>query len=83
MMNLKLVVLKSIFFSMLLCWIMILPAGEAQALSRDRFTNGELYGVFFNDYDANFYTGFAPRVQEKRTSPSTLPGAIRFASGWC
>ncbi len=66
MMTLKIVVLKSIFLSMLLCWIMILPAGEAQALSRDRFTNGELYGVFFNDYDANFYTGFAPRVQEKK-----------------
>ncbi len=37
---------------------------EAAALSRDRWTNGQPYGVFFNDYDPNFYTGFVPRVQD-------------------
>jgi len=37
----------------------------AHALSRDRWTNGEPFGVFFNNYDPNFYTGFVPRVQEK------------------
>jgi len=38
---------------------------SAHALSRDRWTNGEPYGVFFNNYDPNFYTGFVPRVQER------------------
>ena len=53
----------------LLCCIIllimsILPAG-ASALSRDRWTNDKPYGVFFNNYDPNFYTGFVPRVQER------------------
>ncbi len=39
--------------------------GFSSALSRDRWTNGEPYGVFFNNYDPNFYTGFVPRVQDK------------------
>ncbi|MFO7600331.1 MAG: hypothetical protein R6X27_11050 [Candidatus Desulfacyla sp.] len=38
---------------------------SAHALSRDRWTNGEPFGVFFNNYDPNFYTGFVPRVQDK------------------
>jgi len=38
---------------------------SAHALSRDRWTNPEPYGVFFNNYDPNFYTGFVPRVQER------------------
>ncbi len=38
---------------------------SAHALSRDRWTNSQPYGVFFNTYDPNFYTGFAPRVQER------------------
>lgn len=37
---------------------------DASALSRDRWTNPEPYGVFFNNYDPNFYTGFVPRVQD-------------------
>lgn len=37
---------------------------EAAALSRERWTNPEPYGVFFNNYDPNFYTGFVPRVQD-------------------
>ena len=41
------------------------PAGGAFALSQDRWTDDTPYGVFFNDYDPNFYTGFAPRVQER------------------
>ncbi len=39
--------------------------GSASALSSERWTNGTPYGVFFNDYDPNFYTGFVPRVQER------------------
>jgi hypothetical protein len=31
----------------------------------ERWTDTKPYGVFFNNYDPNFYTGFAPRVQEK------------------
>jgi hypothetical protein len=31
----------------------------------ERWTNAKPYGVFFNNYDPNFYTGFVPRVQEK------------------
>lgn len=41
-----------------------LSPADANALSRDRWTNAEPYGVFFNDYDPNFYTGFVPRVQD-------------------
>jgi hypothetical protein len=37
----------------------------AVALSRERYTNATPYGIFFNNYDPNFYTGFMPRVQEK------------------
>jgi hypothetical protein len=36
----------------------------ANALSEERWTDPAPYGIFFNDYDPNFYTGFAPRVQE-------------------
>jgi hypothetical protein len=39
--------------------------GRASALSVERWTNGQPYGLFFNDYDPNFYTGFVPRVQER------------------
>ena len=51
-------------------WWLTLPAlllvGEnAMALSRERMANPEPYGVFFNQYDPNFYTGFAPRVQQR------------------
>lgn len=42
-----------------------LVAGRALALSSERWTNSTPYGVFFNDYDPNFYTGFVPRVQER------------------
>ena len=31
----------------------------------ERWTDTKPYGVFFNRYDPNFYTGFAPRVQER------------------
>jgi hypothetical protein len=47
---------------LLMMWM--LPV-SAHALSRDRWTNGEPYGVFFNNYDPNFYTGFVPRVQDR------------------
>jgi len=39
--------------------------GSVFGLSRDRWTNDKPYGVFFNNYDPNFYTGFVPRVQER------------------
>ena len=42
-----------------------LAAASASALSSERWTNSTPYGVFFNDYDPNFYTGFVPRVQER------------------
>jgi len=62
----NLVPLKIFSLTILMCWTTILSANEVLALSTDRWTNGELYGVFFNDYDANFYTGFAPRVQKRK-----------------
>jgi hypothetical protein len=37
----------------------------AAPLSRERWTDATPYGVFFNDYDPNFHTGFVPRVQER------------------
>jgi hypothetical protein len=44
---------------------LLLAGGQAMALFKERMANPELYGVLFNNYDPNFYTGFAPRVQEK------------------
>ncbi len=49
-------------FIILAAWM--LP-GLTFGLSRDRWTNDKPYGVFFNNYDPNFYTGFVPRVQER------------------
>lgn len=43
-------------------------AGSAAAvtpLGSTRWTDPTPYGIFFNDYDPNFYTGFVPRVQDK------------------
>ena len=40
-------------------------AGYGSALSQERWTDPTPYGVFFNDYDPNFDTGFVPRVQER------------------
>ena len=37
------------------------PPGNAQTVTR--WTDPKPYGLFFNDYDPNFYTGFVPRVQ--------------------
>ncbi len=39
---------------------------DAAALSRDRWTNAQPYGLFFNDYGPNFYVGFVPREQDAR-----------------
>jgi hypothetical protein len=49
---------------MVVLMVHLLPV-FAHALSRDRWTNPEPYGVFFNNYDPNFYTGFVPRVQDR------------------
>jgi len=40
-------------------------AVEKTALGKQRFADATPYGLFFNDYDPNFYTGFVPRVQEQ------------------
>ena len=39
--------------------------GRADALSRERWTNAQPYGFFFNDYGPNFYVGFVPREQDR------------------
>lgn len=36
------------------------------ALSRERWLNTDPYGMFFNDYQPNFYAGFVPREQDRR-----------------
>lgn len=46
--------------------LMLFSAGSLYgAPYSERWKNSEPYGVLFNQYDPNFYTGFAPRVQEK------------------
>lgn len=49
------------------CALLAVTAGPppAAALSRDRWTNAQPYGFFFNDYGPNFYTGFVPREQNR------------------
>src|SRR4029453_8654074 len=49
----------------LLVILALLVPSAALALSRERYTNATPYGIFFNNYDPNFYTGFMARVQEK------------------
>ncbi|MFC1896246.1 hypothetical protein ACFL0Q_06245, partial [Thermodesulfobacteriota bacterium] len=44
---------------------LFLLAGDGLTLSQERWTDDTPVGVFFNNYDPNFYTGFAPRVQER------------------
>ena len=46
-------------------FVLFLGANTAAGLSKDRWTDETPYGLFFNDYDPNFYTGFVPRVQEE------------------
>ena len=46
--------------------LMVLSAGHLYGSAfRERWTNPTPSGVLFNNYDPNFYTGFAPRMQEK------------------
>jgi len=40
--------------------------GNAGALSRERWTNPQPYGLFFNDYGPNVYVGFVPREQDRK-----------------
>lgn len=61
----KSMVRKSIWVMGLLLFLVWMMPQIALALSRDRWTDQAPHGVFFNNYDPNFYTGFAPRVQEK------------------
>ena len=44
---------------------LLLTANGLNAESSERWANSDPYGLLFNQYDPNFYTGFAPRVQEK------------------
>ena len=55
---------KLLFISELVC-LLAAPSGAATPLGTTRWTDPEPYGIFFNDYDPNFYTGFVPRVQDK------------------
>jgi len=41
-----------------------LVVGDAQAQTATRWTDPKPGGIFFNDYDPNFYTGWVPRVQD-------------------
>ena len=43
----------------------LLGGGQAMGQFEERMVNPEMYGVLFNNYDPNFYTGFVPRVQDK------------------
>ena len=43
----------------------LLGGGQAMGQFEERMVNPEIYGVLFNNYDPNFYTGFVPRVQDK------------------
>ena len=46
--------------------ILLFRLSRAAGLTKDRWTDQEPYGLFFNDYDPNFYTGFVPRVQDEK-----------------
>jgi hypothetical protein len=41
-----------------------IPATAVTPLGSTRWTDDTPYGILFNDYDPNFYTGFVPRVQD-------------------
>ncbi|WP_163340733.1 hypothetical protein [Desulfopila sp. IMCC35008] len=45
--------------------ILVTTADLYGAPFSERWANPKLYGVLFNNYDPNFYTGFVPRVQNK------------------
>ena len=51
---------------MVLVAVLGLSGGTAAALSRERWTNQQPYGFFFNDYGPNFYVGFVPREQDRK-----------------
>jgi hypothetical protein len=44
---------------------LLLASSGPSALTSERWANSDPYGLLFNQYDPNFYTGFAPRVQER------------------
>ena len=56
---------KLLFIGALAAVALAGPAGAATPLGSTRWTDSTPYGIFFNDYDPNFYTGFVPRVQER------------------
>ncbi len=51
--------------AVVLALLLAVSPERALALSRERWTNPEPYGLFFNDYQPNFYVGFVPREQER------------------
>jgi hypothetical protein len=48
-----------------LLFMLLSSTGLYAAPFSERWKNSEPYGVLFNQYDPNFYTGFAPREQNK------------------
>src|SRR5262245_48237501 len=57
---------KRLVIGSLLVSMMLGAVGTALALSRERWTDTQPYGFFFNDYGPNFYVGFVPREQDHR-----------------
>lgn len=55
---------RNLLSGLLLILILFMFAADSSALSKERWTDETPYGVFFNNYEPNFYTGFVPRVQE-------------------
>lgn len=43
----------------------ILVSANSSAQTSQRWENPDPYGLLFNQYDPNFYTGFAPREQDR------------------
>ena len=54
--------------SILFCCVFFTLSLASPSFSKprvERWEDAKPYGVFFNNYDPNFYTGFVPRVQDK------------------
>ena len=56
---------SNILIRCLLLPALMLGTTALHAQTSERWANSDPYGLLFNQYDPNFYTGFAPRVQEK------------------
>jgi len=56
---------KPLLVGSLVALALALSPAAGSALSKERWTNSEPYGLFFNNYDPNFHVGFVPREQDK------------------